>query len=217
MNFKSIGLNIAAATVMATGAGIASSPAQALSFNKGTFTAEGKSFITGLDPLKKPTSFDLNFRGFKVTDTTGSLAGGALTGTPSLSPLHLTKDVSGNFNSDGVLNFITGLKYKGEEAFFDLNPLSFLASSGSSVSSATMYSLFSSEDIDFTGVFRTATYSSDSTIAFSVVKNMLLKKPINDAGVNVAIPTPALLPGLVGMGLAAWRKRKGEEAEQAEA
>ena len=36
---------------------------------------------------------------------------------------------------------------------------------------------------------------------------------------NVAyrVPTPALLPGLVGMGLAAWRKRKGEEAEQAEA
>lgn len=36
---------------------------------------------------------------------------------------------------------------------------------------------------------------------------------------NVAyrVPTPALLPGLIGMGLAAWRKRKGEEAEQAEA
>jgi hypothetical protein len=36
---------------------------------------------------------------------------------------------------------------------------------------------------------------------------------------NVAyrVPTPALLPGLVGMGLAAWRKRKGEEAEQADA
>lgn len=28
------------------------------------------------------------------------------------------------------------------------------------------------------------------------------------------IPTPALLPGLLGMGIAAWRKRKGEPAEQ---
>jgi hypothetical protein len=27
------------------------------------------------------------------------------------------------------------------------------------------------------------------------------------------IPTPALLPGLIGMGLAAWRKRKSEQAE----
>ena len=31
------------------------------------------------------------------------------------------------------------------------------------------------------------------------------------------IPTPALLPGLIGMGVAAWRKRRGESAEQAEA
>jgi hypothetical protein len=29
-----------------------------------------------------------------------------------------------------------------------------------------------------------------------------------------AIPTPALLPGLLGMGIAAWRKRKNEEPEQ---
>lgn len=28
------------------------------------------------------------------------------------------------------------------------------------------------------------------------------------------IPTPALLPGLLGMGIAAWRKRKNEESEQ---
>ena len=36
---------------------------------------------------------------------------------------------------------------------------------------------------------------------------------------NVAyrVPTPALLPGLIGMGLAAWRKRKGESVEQSEA
>lgn len=28
------------------------------------------------------------------------------------------------------------------------------------------------------------------------------------------IPTPALLPGLIGMGVAAWRKRKNEQSEQ---
>jgi len=32
-----------------------------------------------------------------------------------------------------------------------------------------------------------------------------------------AVPTPALLPGLIGMGVAAWRKRKGEAAEQVKA
>ncbi|PSB35729.1 PTPA-CTERM sorting domain-containing protein [Stenomitos frigidus] len=29
------------------------------------------------------------------------------------------------------------------------------------------------------------------------------------------VPTPALLPGLIGLGAAAWRKRKGQEAEKA--
>lgn len=31
---------------------------------------------------------------------------------------------------------------------------------------------------------------------------------------STSIPTPALLPGLLGMGIAAWKKRKGEPAEQ---
>ncbi|MFM7450149.1 MAG: PTPA-CTERM sorting domain-containing protein [Leptolyngbyaceae cyanobacterium] len=30
---------------------------------------------------------------------------------------------------------------------------------------------------------------------------------------STVVPTPALLPGLIGMGIAAWRKRKGEAAE----
>lgn len=32
-----------------------------------------------------------------------------------------------------------------------------------------------------------------------------------------AIPTPALLPGMIGLGVAAWRKRKSEAANEAEA
>lgn len=34
---------------------------------------------------------------------------------------------------------------------------------------------------------------------------------------TTAIPTPALLPGLIGMGVAAWRKRKSEAAAETEA
>ncbi|MFH7241592.1 MAG: PTPA-CTERM sorting domain-containing protein [Spirulina sp.] len=37
------------------------------------------------------------------------------------------------------------------------------------------------------------------------------------SGVSVSeVPTPALLPGLVGLGVAALRKRKGEGSEEAE-
>jgi hypothetical protein len=40
---------------------------------------------------------------------------------------------------------------------------------------------------------------------------------VDNIATRAAIPTPALLPGLIGMGVAAWRKRKGESAEQSEA
>jgi len=40
---------------------------------------------------------------------------------------------------------------------------------------------------------------------------------VDNIATRTAIPTPALLPGLIGMGVAAWRKRRGESAEQAEA
>ncbi len=40
---------------------------------------------------------------------------------------------------------------------------------------------------------------------------------VDNIATRAAIPTPALLPGLIGMGVAAWRKRRGESAEQAEA
>ncbi|MBW4691629.1 MAG: PTPA-CTERM sorting domain-containing protein [Lyngbya sp. HA4199-MV5] len=33
----------------------------------------------------------------------------------------------------------------------------------------------------------------------------------------VAVPTPALLPGLIGLGIGAWRKRKSEQTAEAEA
>lgn len=36
----------------------------------------------------------------------------------------------------------------------------------------------------------------------------------DDEPTTTPIPTPALLPGLIGMGIAAWRKRKGESSEQ---
>ena len=40
---------------------------------------------------------------------------------------------------------------------------------------------------------------------------------VDNIATRTAIPTPALLPGLIGMGVAAWRKRRGESVEQSEA
>ncbi|MBW4693565.1 MAG: PTPA-CTERM sorting domain-containing protein [Lyngbya sp. HA4199-MV5] len=206
MNLKSIGLNVAAATVVATGAAIASSPAQALSFNKGTFVAGGQTSITNLTP----TSFDLNFQNFGVTSTTGSLAGGNLTGTPTLASLSFTKDASGNFNTSGLTSFVTGLKYQGQDAFLDINPFTFTASTAF-VNSATEYLLFSRTP--FSGVFRTASLESITSITLGAVK----LGTFNSSTLTAEIPTPALLPGLLGLGVAALRKRKAQATEEASA
>ncbi|MBF2025812.1 MAG: PTPA-CTERM sorting domain-containing protein [Oscillatoriales cyanobacterium C42_A2020_001] len=40
---------------------------------------------------------------------------------------------------------------------------------------------------------------------------------VNDLLIGTAIPTPALLPGLISMGMAVWRKRKAELASDREA
>lgn len=58
-------------------------------------------------------------------------------------------------------------------------------------------------------------YESDVSKRFTSLKITSTGSVVDNVAYRV--PTPALLPGLIGMGLAAWRKRKGEEAEQAEA
>jgi hypothetical protein len=53
-------------------------------------------------------------------------------------------------------------------------------------------------------------------LAFREVDNQLFfQAGVDQVAINsTAIPTPALLPGLVGLGLSVWRKRKGETTSQ---
>jgi hypothetical protein len=56
-----------------------------------------------------------------------------------------------------------------------------------------------------------------TTIGTSLNNNQVQPQDLSHASLyrpgGTPIPTPALLPGLIGMGLAAWRKRKSEQAE----
>lgn len=49
--------------------------------------------------------------------------------------------------------------------------------------------------------------SNDPTAYFSAVNNLRVGQAATP------IPTPALLPGLIGLGLSVWRKRKAAAAE----
>ncbi|NJL40621.1 MAG: PTPA-CTERM sorting domain-containing protein [Leptolyngbyaceae cyanobacterium SM1_4_3] len=66
-----------------------------------------------------------------------------------------------------------------------------------------------------TGIF------ADNTQATGWISTQLVDGKVNSYSATITagneIPTPALLPGLIGMGAAVLRKRNAEETEQAEA
>lgn len=70
------------------------------------------------------------------------------------------------------------------------------------------------------GVFNPGNTAVDEQFsAFATFKQNDAGGTNNVANITLAtaqIPTPALLPGLIGMGIAAWRKRKGETVDQSE-
>ena len=210
MNFKSIGLNVAAATVTMAGAALVSSPAQALSFNRGTFDLGGTTGISDIsNRAGQVSSFTFSFQNFVIGNTTKSMAGGTLTGTPSLLSLSLTRTGNSFTTASGVQNFLTGLKYKGESVFLDItNAITFTGT----VQNQNQYALTAT---NLAAVFRTANGSLSSD---SIVSSLTASRSGGRSGtgsLSVDVPTPALLPGLVGLGVAALRKRKSEATKDA--
>jgi hypothetical protein len=71
-------------------------------------------------------------------------------------------------------------------------------------------SLSSSASIIFRILGTNTPTTGNQNLRFLILDNVELDGNIADIA---AVPTPALLPGLVGIGVAAWRKRKGTAAE----
>jgi hypothetical protein len=79
------------------------------------------------------------------------------------------------------------------------------------LSDGTSLALTNPDASTFTGfianpgtVFTSLVVTASGNNAFPYVDNLRVGR---------AIPTPALLPGLIGMGVAVWRKRKAEVAK----
>jgi hypothetical protein len=61
--------------------------------------------------------------------------------------------------------------------------------------------------------FLATSSSTDLTFGFQNNPSYVYLDDVIVSGASTAVPTPALLPGLVGLGVAALRKRKGETTE----
>jgi hypothetical protein len=82
---------------------------------------------------------------------------------------------------------------------------------GTSISASPLVFNLSSA---FTNLSSGVTFRIFGTGATSVNRTLSVDNVVINGAVT-AIPTPALLPGLVALGVGAWRKRQGEESESA--
>jgi len=207
------------AAVVAGAVTAISQPASAISFNTGGVIVPGngqvsaKSGVTTLD-FDNPSS--ISFSG-------GNVVSGSSASQYAAPPGDITKYLTiGSFGPGTATINLGGLK-----GYFGLfvgsldtyNTIQFLKAG---VSKA----IFGGADLPPTtpngnqGVGTYYNFFGDSNSdLFDTVKlsSTQAALEVDNIATRTAIPTPALLPGLIGMGIAAWRKRKGECAEQSEA
>jgi hypothetical protein len=204
-NFKQACFGAATMAVMATGASLIADSAQALSLNGG-FVMNGTTKVAGAG-TNSPT---LDFSNFALGNKTGDFAG--LTGTPVIASLALTdpgivNDATtnqGTYSNLPVPNFISGLDLGGALTF-DLDPS--VISLFGFITDANNFAIAG----PITGVFK----QGGSVIGkgFLGVNN---NNGISSISLTAtSVPTPALLPGLVGMGIATFRRQRKQTAAPA--
>ncbi|CAN5844896.1 hypothetical protein BH23CYA1_BH23CYA1_21420 [soil metagenome] len=206
MYSKSTSLTAVLAGVAALGV-VSAAPAQAAIVGGGGFNLMGTTSVTNAGTAT-PT---LNFTGFSVAAINGAFAG--LGGNPVIKSLLL---IDGNpspntravLSTNSLTDFITGLTLNGKALSFDLD--------------ATGIDLFGDVrgETDFniagpiSGTFRSGNVALGSGFLGVNASGGVSDNLSNVSLVATEIPTPALLPGLVGMGVAALRKRKSLGAEE---
>ena len=235
MNLKSISFGAAVATAVVSSATLASAPAQAFDLYSKTLGFGGKAALyettTGTDPSNY---FTLDF--FAQPGGTGTpLVGQTPTGVATLlgsDPIFgsedqkfnlqdLTLSKSGSVYSlvgGTVVDFITGLNNNIKFTLTGFN----LAKDAVNGGFAAGFEGFFTAPPKFANVpiFPGNNFTSQTSLTNLKFTNNVLDTTKSGSTYSAdltSIPTPALLPGLVGMGLAAWRKRKGESVEQSEA
>ncbi|MBD2000323.1 PTPA-CTERM sorting domain-containing protein [Leptolyngbya sp. FACHB-671] len=207
MNFKSFALKTAIAATVLTGSTLAVSPAEALEFGSqldftgyAVVSPESLDFKLYNGAVDTLTGEDIGEFSVAVSGKTGSFTGLPSVNLPFLGAITVgqVKDISSVASFTAINNFL----YFGENSPFNFNLTSFAYNS-------------TKELYEFSGLF------ADNTIGTGRLTTQFMGNNQNSYSVTIVagneIPTPALLPGLIGMGAAVLRKRNAEENEQVEA
>lgn len=227
MSFKSIGLTALTSAAVASVAMVPFSPAQAITL-KGSIAVSGAATVQ--DQNVGETK-NLDFTSVQVTSATGSFAGISSVDAINSLPLTLTSQVldasstpaltifNRTFNAAGLTPFIDfGLRtIEGvtSNLFFNLDASSnFKGSKILAGSSRPLLTVSTFGPVTGQFVFDEETIGSgflSGSRSGKAAKNGAYQFTLTAR--PEAVPTPALLPGLVGMGVAALRKRKSEVEE----
>jgi hypothetical protein len=212
MNFNSLGLSASVAASVVGISALAVSPVQAASLAPGSFTISGTdvSSVTNFSG-SGDTTFTLNFdkSALAIVDKSGIFAGPTgLTGTPNVATLDLTESSPGAFTFGAKTSFITGLIQGGVSVVLDLDGGSLFGI----INNSTDYG-FSGR---LSGLLRDA--GGGNAIANGTLSSFIIGtgSGANQSSIRVnttAIPTPAILPGLLGLGMGVLRKRKTQSVE----
>ena len=239
MNFKSIGFKAVIATAIVASSAVAIAPAQAGDIRNKKLSFLGTSVLQKNNGAIGTTSI-LNFAEKFVGDTSGIKNYSTKNGTGTLAlnndpvfgigdfifkDLNLTKTSATTWSLLGavggpngtVTNFISGLS---SGVTYSLNSFGLTKLSDGSFK-AVLDGIFSGNigDVDGSITFQSGLTKVDNSVDLSKPKKKGSKLFLANtsgssfSGDTTAIPTPALIPGLLGLGVAALRKRKSEESE----
>lgn len=212
MNFRTIGLNVAAATAVVAGSFAVSAPADALNLAGSFLSVEASGRLTNANGAVGSNSV-LDFLEGNV-GTVGAFSDGGFAAfidqDVNLKDVTLTRVAADKWEllPAAVSNFfeIPDVALPDPGITFQLLSFTLTRLNSGNFEAAFSGNFFDPRDGetvlgfgDFTSQRRFATTGTSLSLDVQ------------------AIPTPALLPGMIGMGLAALRKRKSQAAEKAEA
>ncbi len=215
MLFKIFGVGALLASTIAVGTMVAT-PAQAVSI-AGSVGFDGQLDLNETDPT---APIFQNFRNFADIDVDGIFVGFVPT---EVKDLALTNVGRNTFQAGAVAEWKVYTKFGDgntvlDRIFFDLDPGATWTRNVTDLGGVSY-----TNGPGYTGRYRR---ESDG-VQFLGAGFLNLSRTANGDGVFVSqfeitqdaapIPTPALLPGLVGLGMAALRRRNQEDAEEAEA
>ncbi len=200
---------LGAATAASVMAGVALDTAPAIA-------ATAKFTVGGNVDFTNPASGDTTLKFRNATPVEGFDS--AFTFMPGLKVNDLTlTGIAPTFNatSSPVFPFITGFQFKGNDAVLNLNAGENLVKAAIGANGGGTFST----DLPLIGTIRRV--GSNDLLANFTASIAAVETPLNNNfsfDVDATeIPTPALLPGLVGIGVATLRKRKAEASNSVDA